>query len=349
MTKILKSVLILALVAGVGFTAAKSGAWFTDQEVLGTQTFNTGTIDIEAGNVTDTQMNLKDMKPSQVDYVDFVVHNVGSNPANLFKTLTEFAQQEILQSEPKCVEFGGTWDGTRCSVSTAVTDLDDQINYDMKVELYSVDPVANTTAQPVWWENIYFDSDNVTLHELENQRMYLGMVPAGWYMKVMQSYHMPSDVGNKYQGQQLTFGITMDAEQLGASALRLENKQDVSGVSHTLNQDSTYADLTYTVRDRAFNYSLTVNGMVDGAYTLVSYADPWPGADTVALANVTVSGGNGTATDSVDINRNLISRKTWLIPGTFAPGSTVNVAASWNASRTLFETGLMDYYDADIY
>lgn len=347
--------MVLGLVAAVGVTVSRSGAWFTDTEVLGTNTFDTGTIDIEANKTTTGTMNLLDMKPSQVDYLDYVVHNVGTNPVNLFKLLDQYAEREVTQSEPKCLALQGVWThGTggqpgSCTVANVVTNLDTQINYDMKVELYNVDPVASPTALPVWYENIYRDSDNVTLHALENNRMYLGMVPAGWYMKVKQSYHMPSGTTNEYQGQELVFNTTFSAEQLGKTALRLENKEDVAGQSYTLGQDGKYAELTYTVRDRAFDYTLGVHNWVDGAYTLVSYADPWPGADTIALANITVSGGNGTKSGSTELNRNLINRKTWLIPGTFAPGSTVNVAATWTPAQTLFETGLMDYYDADIY
>lgn len=363
MIKILRSLMVLGLVAAVGVTVSRSGAWFTDQEQVLGNSLDTGTIDIavDGTNPWTRQFSyqIKDLKPSQNDYIDFVVQNVGSNPVNLFKTLGHYVETELRQSEPKCLALNGTWtpgtgaNGGTCNLSNTVTNLDTQINYDLKVDLYNVDPVANPTTPSVWHENIYYDTDNVKLDALENKGMYLGMIPAGWWLKVKQSYHMPSTTTNEYQGEKLTFDMTLDAEQLGKTALRLENKQDVNGESHTLNLDGTYADLSYTVRDREFKYDLTVRGQVDGAYTLVAWVDPtnlwnWGSGPTVtALANVNVSGGNGDVVGGlVELNKNLLNAKVWLVKGTQAPGSTY--VLGWPLPDALYETGLMDYYDADL-
>ncbi|MBU1088787.1 M73 family metallopeptidase [Patescibacteria group bacterium] len=192
-TKILKSLLVLALVAGSVYGIAQSGAWFTDTEILGDNSISTGTIDIKVDETSNTQFNLVDMKPSQVDYLDYIINNVGSNPANIFKVLYNPVNSDPEVSEPECVAENGTWDKNAVSPTpkcggnrNATANLGSQIRYDMRVELYDPD-ISNEN--PVWWETIYMDEDDVRLSALWNDRMYLGMIPVGWHMKVMQSYH----------------------------------------------------------------------------------------------------------------------------------------------------------------
>lgn len=338
----LSTISAVAILAVVGTTA-----YFSDTETSTGNTFTAGTIDIAVDGqnpwARTAPYEMKDMKPSQTDYIDFTIKNVGTNPANVYKTLEAYALSDGLQSEPECVAEQGSWNGTACTGQLAKDNAIDQwINYDMRVELY------DGQNQKIWWETIYMDKDNVKLDTLEGKKMYLGMIPAGGSMKVMQSYHLVNETGNKYQGDALGFNIKLDAEQLGASALRLENKEEVNGdLSHTLLADNKYADLTYKVKDREFAYTLDVNGMNDGAYTLISYKEPWPGATSLALANVTVSGGTAHVTGSINLNQDLINAKVWLVPGTYTPGQlTGNLP--WNPTNTLFETGLMDYYDSDL-
>ena len=69
-------------------------------------------------------------------------------------------------------------------------------------------------------------------------------------------------------------------------------------------------------------------------------------SETVSLANVSVSGDTSTS-GSLELNQSLLNAKVWLIPGTFPVGS-VGFALPWSPNNTLFETGLMDYYDADL-
>jgi len=356
MKKLLLSILTVAILAG-GLWAG-TAAYFTDTETSSNNTFTTGTIDIAVDGENPWSRAypyaLEDMKPSQTDYIDFTVQNVGTNPVNLYKTLSNYQLSDIITSEPECTENGGIWSNNECDRPDPTTDVDNWINYDMKVELYDVDPVLNPTASPVWWENIYTDGmgHDVTVGSLEGEDMYLGMIPVGKWMKVYQSYHMVSETGNAYQGDSLVFDITLTAEQLGVHALRLENKVDVAGQSYTMWWDTTYADLTYKVKDREFGYSLSVNGMPDGTYNLVAWEGypgwTWGGGPAVTvLANVTVSGNTAAVSGSVELDQSLTNAKVWLVGGSFvAPGSTMNLG--WPLTNPLYDTGLMDYYDADL-
>src|SRR3989344_6998898 len=97
MKKILLSLLVVAAV-GAGMVYGTK-AYFTDTEESKGNTFTTGTIDIavDGQNPWDRELpyELEDMKPSQTDYIDFVVYNVGTNPVNLYKTLTNNVPRDL--------------------------------------------------------------------------------------------------------------------------------------------------------------------------------------------------------------------------------------------------------------
>jgi predicted ribosomally synthesized peptide with SipW-like signal peptide len=335
-------------------------AFFTDTETSANNTFSAGTIDIAVDNNnpwTRKGYALTDMKPSQTDYIDFVVHNVGTNPVNLYKKLGNFVTSDGGQSESECLAENGSWDGEACTNRQNPQDnVDTQIRYDLRVELYNHNP--ETGGNPYWRETIYQDSDNVRLSALLNKNIYLGMIPAGHYLKVMQSYHLDSDTGNEYQGDSLSFDITLTAEQLGKSSLVLENKYlantDVS--HHVWNpggvSDGKDAVLSYKIRERTFDYTLTVNGMPNGAYSLIAWEDPsltwnWDNRGAaIKVADVNISGGPTVLTGNVELNRTFRNAKVWLIPGTYINGNASTFP--WDPTNTLFETGLMDYYDADL-
>ncbi|MFC1710508.1 TasA family protein [Patescibacteria group bacterium] len=347
MKKILLSVMTIGIVAVVGVFATQ--ALFSDTETEGPYTFGTGTIDIAVdgqnpwGEIIG-QHELLDMKPSYTGYFEFEIQNVGSNPANIWKTLFEFETKEVESSEPELA----------VDPLLNIHNIDDWINYDMRVELYKPG-----VQEPVWWETIYMDKDNVKIGELENVKMYLGMIPADWSMKVIQSYHMVDGAGNMYQGDGMSFGINIYAEQL-TNTVRLENKfESNSSLSHTL-WDDTYADLTYKVMDDKFRYDLYVYGMtLDGAYTLVAWEDnedatpySWTWGQfsgTTVLADVTVSGGTAYVTGEVDLEEDLTNSKVWLVPGDLGDAGDTGIGLPWtDAVHTLFETGLIDFYDSSI-
>ena len=367
MKKLLLSLLIVAAV-GAGMVYG-TRAYFSDTETSVDNTFTTGTIDIAVDdqNPWSGSYTMEDMKPSQTDYVNFVVHNVGTNPVNLFKELTNFRTLNSIEdqpvSEPECEAESGVWDNGQCTGGTPVSDVDSVINYDLKVELFAVDPVQNPTANPYWWENIYTDGvmvggavHNQAMAGLRDTEMYLGMVPAGQWMKVTQSYHMVPEAGNEYQGDQLTFDIVVAAEQLGARALRLENKYQAEGVSYTAWWDNIYADLTYKVKDSTFKYSLVGTApLASTQYSLIAYHEAWSDPSgggwprPVTIIGTTTSGAAGEINmpeTSVELNKSLLNMKVWLVRSSDLTGSTMG--PSWNGAQYLLDTGLMDYYDADL-
>ena len=351
--KILFSFVTIGVVlASVG---GATRAIFSDTETSTGNTFSAGTIDIsvDGDNPWDRQMpySLADMKPCYTDYVDFTIYNEGSNPANIWKTLENFVRDQGVMSEPECEAEGGTWVdyGDHCINETAVDDVDTQIRYDMQVKLYKVDP-TDTGAEPVWWETIYVDSDNVRLSTLLNEKMYLGMIPVGWWMVVEQSYHMDADAGNEYQGDSLAFDIKLYAEQL-TNTVRLENKEYVTygGGSHTLLGDGEYADLTYKVMDRTFAYKLQTVGLPADDYTLFVWEDagdwPWSNCGNAVVVDTITTTGDGTYPGDVELGSSFTNAKLWLVRGDI----DVSGLCAWPGQDNIwFETGLADYYDADL-
>ena len=353
MKKILLAIITIALVATAGVYATR--ALFSDQEVGGGNTFSTGTIDIavDGSNPWSIRepLELNDMKPSYTGYMNFTINNVGSNPANIWKTLMNIQYSDETKSEPECIAEGGQWNSESCTGGVEVKNIGSQINYDLRVELYKPD---NTEA-PVWWETIYQDSDDVKMDTLTGEKaMYLGMIPAGWSMKVIQSYHMISTAGNQYQGDQMTYDVELYAEQL-TNTVRLVNKFEAdTDVSHHV-WNNTYADFNYKVMDTKLNWSLATVGVPDGDYSLIvwddssnSYAWNWSTrADAKVLAWISDSGDqthNGTYDPGVNIN----NAKVWLVPGHFG---TVGGSAGlfpYIATGTFFETGLIDFYDSGL-
>ncbi len=354
MRKILSSLFIVsAVLVSVAFGA---NAWLNDTEESTGNAFTVGTIDIAVDGENPWESTgeyvMNDMKPSYTNYINLVVKNVGNNPANVWKTLDNFKLTDETTNEPECDAEDGTWGVNGCDGEVKVSNIDSVINYDMRVELY---PKGSETA--VWWETIYMDSDNVTLSEINGDDMYLGMIPAGWTMKVYQSYHMTDVDGvdeNLYQGDGMTFDITLFAEQL-TNTITLENKYEANtNVSHHL-WDGKYATFSYKVMDDELNGEVKTYGVSDGTYTLVAWEDAsllWDWGDrgdAIVLANVTVSG-NSTVAVGVNLDQDLTEAKVWLVPGNLGtPGSNAT-PWDWNSTYvgTYFETGLIDYYDSSL-
>lgn len=284
------------------------------------------------------------MKPSYTDYIDFTINNVGTNPADVWKTLANVNTSDNVQSEPECVAEQGTWNGTVCSPrSVPKDDIDTVIGYDLSVEL------LDATGASVWIQRLYNDDVKVSAIKGGTKKMYLGMIPEGYSMKVHQSYHMDATAGNEYQGDQMTFDIVLDAEQLlggtrGASVV-LENKE---GAAYDINEGDVYkGTLSYTVMDPKFDFSFT--GKVKQAntnYTLLAVKDPWPQTGSVVLGTANSDGtGAISFSGTPDINQNLVNHKVWLIPSSHWSGTQF---IRWDQGAYLFETGLIEYRDTDL-
>jgi spore coat-associated protein N len=355
MKKLIVSLLTLAVVVGTG--VGVTVAYFTDTETSTGNTFTTGTIDIAVDGQNpweqSEQLVLEDMKPSQHEYSEYVIHNVGSNPANIWKTVDIHEEKDNLPvSEPECLAEGGRYEGPEeCIDNTPNPNIDEVIRYDMSVWVYETDP-EDGDPEPKWWQVIYTDEMGVMLSTIDGQQNMLGMVPAGWYMKVRQSYHMDSDAGNEYQGDGIVFDITLMAEQLKGTVL-MENKDFADAENPTLvHGDGKLGAMTYTVKDATFDWEFAGTApLANTEYALIFYPElwsspvgpGWPGPVTILGTETTDASGNVAMMGSEDFGHDIRNMKVWLIPTSDLTGNMMN---AWNGNDYLFELGMMDYYDS---
>jgi len=216
MKKIAKSLMMIAAVAVMAIGA--TGAYFTDQVEVTGNTLETGTIAIDVDGEVDSNhasYNFPDMKPGFVVDSDFVVNNTGSNPANITKKLVNVTDKGLANV----------------------------IEYKLAVEVHDANGF-------VWGQTLY--NYDVTVNDIRGTNMFLGMLPAGWHMNVIENYRMKTTAGNVYQGRTMGFDIQVLAEQLKGSVV-LEDKNPTGW---DVNQSSAvYGTLTYGVMDSMFNYS----------------------------------------------------------------------------------------------
>jgi hypothetical protein len=312
-----------------------------DVETSTANTISTGTIDIAVNGQNPWEqtatVNIKDIKPCQTEYAEYVIKNVGSNPANIFKTIKN------IVNGPDSEDKGN---------------LSNVIVNDLSVWVYKVNPNKNPEVNPVWWQVIYTDEMDNTLLDLEGDDVLLGMLPVGWYMKVQQSYHMQCDAGNEYQATNTTFDIQLTAEQL-RNTVTLENKlfpaEEYDAYSKEqptiIHGDGIKATVEYDVKEKSFDYKLKVKGLTAGDYTLIAWPEnngnfAWADSiNAIVLASVTVGSNPTVVEGSIDLNQDLINAKLWLIPGTI--GTPGGVVGNFTFDESgLFETALMDYYDS---
>jgi len=361
MKKILLSLLTIGVVSAGVFGATK--AFFTDTETSAGNTFSAGTIDIEVDGQNPwsrtTPYQFADMKPSQVEYANFVIKNVGINPANIWKRIDIATESGGTLTEPECSEGGGTWENGNCTGPyDPKENISSAIRYDLTVWVYDVDPAQNPGAAAKWWQIIYTDEMDKRLNTLNGQNILLGMVPAGWYMKVQQSYHMDPDTGNWAQGDVMTFNITLTAEQLKGTVL-MENKNFANEDNPTIVHDDIQGTLTYGVRDSKFNWSFSGRApKANTEYALLFYYEQWstpsgtgwPRDVYVLGKGITNSNGDLTLSGFEDLNKNILNMKVWLVTTSSLTSGNLgnNQMNRWSGNDYLFELGMMDYYDADL-
>lgn len=337
--KIILSSIVIGVVGAL--VVGGTTAYFTDVETSTANTISTGTIDIAVNGQNPWEqtatVNIKDIKPCQTEYAEYVIKNVGSNPANIFKTIKN------IVNGPDSEDKGN---------------LSNVIVNDLSVWVYKVNPNKNPEVNPVWWQVIYTDKMDNTLLDLEGDDVLLGMLPVGWYMKVQQSYHMQRDAGNEYQATNTTFDIQLTAEQL-RNTVTLENKlfpaEEYDAYSKEqptiIHGDGIKATVEYDVKEKSFDYKLKVKGLTAGDYTLIAWPEnngnfAWADSiNAIVLASVTVGSNPTVVEGSIDLNQDLINAKLWLIPGTI--GTPGGVVGNFTFDESgLFETALMDYYDS---
>lgn len=348
MKKILFSLLAVGTVAAA--VAGVTGAYFTDTEQSTENTLTAGTIDISVDNKNpwsrEGGYQLLDMKPGQVDYTNFTVKNVGSNPANVYKTVGNIQTSDNGVNEPECDYDGGTWTGGSegvCEDYEGRNDIDTALEYDLSVKVKDAQGVEQ------WSQMLY--NRNKTVNQLTSP-MFLGMVPAGWSMDVVESYHLKANTENWAQSDSMTFDIVLTAEQLKGTAV-LENKDPSNWM--VMADDDVTGTLTYGVKDAKFDFAFSGKApSANTGYSLVMYEEAFstPAATgfprNVIVLGAATSDGSGNVSipsTSVELNQNISDMKVWLVRTSDLVGSTLS---GWNPGTYLFDTGLIDYYDTDL-
>jgi len=386
MKRILLSVMTIALVSGVAFGATR--AFFTDTEKSVGNTFTAGTIDISVAgqNPWNTTYPMLLDKPSQTNYINFTIQNVGNNGANVWKRINNVTadggttaylctcggSNVNVSSEPECYE------GTNSCNQPYVErdDLDSYMVYDLYVCKGQVgvgncpvvgDPASSKPGEG--WTAIISEANQVRVDNVNGIWIKLNAVDLlpGEQLAVSQSYHLTAwndagepEITNWAQGDKMMFDIELEARQLSAPApvsegsglltLRQKNTTTWDIVS-----DGASGTLTYNVSGATFNYDFYASGLDDVGYSLIYYADPWPGNHPGALIGThPASGGIINVTgQSKELSMDLpgpadanypAGAKIWLVPSSAYNPGTQSVT-SWGAGKYLFEMNLITYDD----
>lgn len=119
--------------------------------------------------------------------------------------------------------------------------------------------------------------------------------------------------------------------------------------------ETTWGLLTYNFKGKTFDYTFSATGLDSATkYSLIYYADPWPGDGGTLIATFTTDGsGDITSTsNSVNLGMDLPSTgdenypdgaKIWLVPSSdYTEGTGMT---SWNPENYLFENNMITYYN----
>jgi predicted ribosomally synthesized peptide with SipW-like signal peptide len=343
MNKIIVSLGIIGAVLAVG--AGATNAWLTDTSSAVGNTFSVGTLEMAVNWSKSIPFHFEDMKPSQVAYSNFEIKNVGADPINITKEVENVVTIDPTTNRPECIAEDGTYtEGEGCTGNEQIKDVDAVVQYDLSVKVYDPQGVQ------IWNQTLH-DMDK-TISQIMNDGMFLGMIPSGWTMKVVESYHMSKDAGNEYQGDTMTFDIVVTGEQLEGIAV-LENKDQNRPVNDgwfVLADDAYKGTLTYGVKDATFNYNFAgVAPLANTNYSLVMYEEPsstpsspavWPRPVIILGAGTTDGAGAITLTGTPDTG-DMLNAKIWLVKTADLVGNTLS---GFNPASYLFDTGLIDYY-----
>ena len=327
MKRILLSIMTIALVSGGAYGATQ--AFFSDTEKSQGNMFTAGTIDISVAGENPwnrTYPMLLD-KPSQTNYINFTIENVGNNPANVWKSINKVTTSggaspfcSVASSEPEYVEGGGQ---PNCGgVYTERDDLDSYMVYDLYVCKGQVgippcevegleDQRASSKPTGSGWKPIIPETNQVRVDNVNGVWVklvtpeVLQPLQPGEKLAVSQSYHLTAwndagepEITNWAQGDVMNFDIELEARQFTAPA---PGSEEIKGTLSLKQKDTTtwnyivggaIGTLTYNISGATFNYDFQASGLDDVEYSLIYSADPWPGNHPGALIGThTASGG----------------------------------------------------------
>lgn len=371
----------IALVSGVAFGATR--AFFSDTEKSVGNIFTAGTIDISVDGQNPwnkTYPMLLD-KPSQTNYINFEIANVGENPANVWKRLNNVTTNggastfcAVASSEPEYVEGGGQ---PNCQGGyTERDDLDSYMVYDMYVceggligreGPCAVDENGKPTGQN--WTAIIPEANQVRIDNVNGVWIKLkDALAQGGKLAVSQSYHLTAwndagepEITNWAQGDIMNFDIELEARQLtapapGSTQLASTDLKEKNPVTWDVVPGGASGTLSYNTSGDTFNYSFTASGLNPSTnYSLIYYADPWPGNNPGALI------GNGISNVSGVLNLSgspeLLMDLPKLGDANYPAGAKIQLVLSsdydatnkkltaWNPAEYLFEMNLITYED----
>ena len=355
MNKILISLIIIGAIGAIA--AGVTVAYFSDTETSIDNTFTAGTIDISVNgqNPWHETFSMDDMKPCYTDYINFRIENdhPGANPVDIWKRIYDINEESGVVTEPECVEQSGawTWDSGQYSGLCTWSGGDDDDNnnlssviwYDLKVEVY------NGSHTKIWWQTIYVDGDGQSIDDVygdgNGDGLYLGMIPAGGYMEVEQSYHMNPNVTNWAQGDKMTFDIEVEAVQLHGTAW-LENKDESQ--DWKIVHDTFEGTLTYKVKYPTFDFNFTgIAPKSDHNYDLIVITDI-PNDKGVLLGTGTSNSSGGITIIGDENIGDMKDAKVWLVTAGHLDSSTGNWSGGYAPDDYLWEAGLMWYEDNDL-
>ncbi|MDP2741325.1 MAG: TasA family protein [bacterium] len=351
----MKKILISLSIIGAVVAMAVGGtvAYFNDTETSVGNTFTAGTIDIaiDGSNPWTQSHNIGDLKPGETGYINLDITNVGQNPVNVSKNLSNWNENTGSTGYACTITGGSVSSEPECAAATANsnTDLNNvqtQIVYDLSVKVYATAGDTNL----IWWQDIYTDAEGQTLSQVypsSTTYVALGMIPVGGHMKVTQSYHFKETAGNEYQGDTLSFDITIKGEQLpqgsnGTGSVVLENKAGAPNWD-ILQFDGVNGTLNYQTSGNEFNYNFnaTVN-TANISYTLL-YVGPsgnFPYSGQAVIGSGTAIGTSLLLSGSPELGMDITNGKVWLIPSSTYP-------SGWDHANNLYETGLINYNDTN--
>jgi len=175
MKAILISIMVLSLVGALVGTGLF--AYFSDTITSENNTFEAGTIDIDAlfGPIVYND-NATDAKPCETVYEYDVVTNTGRNDLDLWKHIIIVDDPADL-AEVTYFDLAVDWDGD--------TDGDGVLEYEDEI----------------------IPDETVFLYDVACNWVYIGVIPAieGNTVYVRESFHIMADAGDEYQGAVITF------------------------------------------------------------------------------------------------------------------------------------------------
>ena len=361
--KILASLIIIGI---LGFALGwGTYSYFSDTETSTGNVFTAGTIDIAVDGQNPWMKTysefLECVKPCQIRWINFTIKNVGDNEVYVWKHIKitgwggdvgEPPYYGICSSEPEFVEGGGQFDEQGNPIPETYTPKDylaPWIIYDLFIN----DQV------------IIAEENELRLDDINCTWIYLGTLQPGEEMNVCQSYHLMTwensqipEITNWAQGDWISFdielyGVQVDGPSPETGVLILENKD--ANTWEPLYNDGVKGKLTYNLAGSTFDYTFEATGLKPTTeYSLIYYADPWPGCHPGALIATFTTDGDGNiapTSGSANIGFDLpdpgdknypAGAKIWLVPSSDYDPSTKSMTA-WNPSEYLFGMNLIHY------